>query len=301
MDQTTQGPSRGQNLNQKPLIPGVKQIIAVGSGKGGVGKSTTAVNLALALAELPAPDEATGGQSRPLRVGILDADIYGPSIPVMLGGKELPVAATEDGSQMLPHQCHGIFCQSLGYLVAEDEAAVWRGPMASRALMQLLQETAWPELDVLVIDLPPGTGDIQLTLAQQVPLSGAVIVTTPQDLALSDAIRGIEMFRKVGVEVLGLVENMSLHLCSQCGHSEPIFGAGGGEQLAERYQVALLGQLPLDIRIRQQTDSGQPTVAAEPEGEPAQAYRRIAQQLQLALSRLPVAPTPISIVQLGDD
>lgn len=251
----------------KPRVPGVSNILAVASGKGGVGKSTTAVNLALALA-------AEGA-----RVGLLDADIYGPSVPIMLGGVGLELQATEDGKHMLPFTLHGIASNSIGYLVNAGDAAIWRGPMASRALMQIIQETLWPALDYLVVDLPPGTGDIQLTLAQQVPVTGAVVVTTPQDLALSDAIKGIDMFNKVQVPVLGVVENMSMHICSQCGHAEPLFGSGGGAAVAQQFGVALLGQLPLDIHIRQQTDSGIPTVVADPQGPQAGHYLAMARRV----------------------
>ncbi|WP_025820234.1 iron-sulfur cluster carrier protein ApbC [Shewanella marina] len=255
-------------------IANVKQIIAVASGKGGVGKSTTAVNLALALA-------AEGAQ-----VGILDADIYGPSIPLMLGVEGFrPVAAGE--KQMTAAQAHGITAQSIGFMLGEGEAAVWRGPMAAGALVQLLNETQWPELDYLVIDMPPGTGDIQLTLSQKVPVSGAVIVTTPQDIALADAQKGVSMFQKVNIPVLGIVENMSFHLCPECGHKEHPFGTHGGSKMAQRYNVPLLGELPLQLNIREDMDNGMPTVIHSPGSEVANIYRSIARKVgaELALSR----------------
>lgn len=248
----------------------IKQIIAVASGKGGVGKSTTAVNLALAL------------QQEGARVGILDADIYGPSQPLMLGVTERPIIKDKKISPIIRH---GIQSMSIGYLVDDKAAMVWRGPMVSAALQQLLNDTLWDELDYLVIDLPPGTGDIQLTLAQKIPVSGAVVVTTPQDLALLDARRAYEMFRKVNVPVLGVVENMSTHICSNCGHEEPIFGQGGGERLAKQYELDFLGALPLDIHIREQTDSGVPTVVADPEGKNAKIYREIARKVQEKLAQ----------------
>jgi ATP-binding protein involved in chromosome partitioning len=253
----------------KPL-PNVKNIIAIASGKGGVGKSTTAVNLALALA-------AEGATT-----GILDADIYGPSIPTMLGLTGYP--ASEDGKTMLPKVAYGLQTMSIGYLIDEDQPMIWRGPMVTNALQQLLKDTQWQDVDYLIIDLPPGTGDIQLTLAQQIPVSGAVIVTTPQDIALLDAQRGLGMFNKVNVPVLGLVENMSLHICSQCGHEEAIFGEGGGQAMAEKNQVELLGQLPLDIKIRQYADSGRPTVVADPEGREAEIYKSIARKMAAKLA-----------------
>ncbi|MCA0894100.1 iron-sulfur cluster carrier protein ApbC [Microbulbifer agarilyticus] len=247
----------------------MKHIIAVASGKGGVGKSTTAVNLALALA-------AEGAA-----VGLLDADIYGPSLPTMLG-TEGTRPEVKGGKFFVPVPAQGLQTMSLGYLLTEDTPAVWRGPMASGALNQMMTQTLWGEstedgeLDYLIVDMPPGTGDIQLTLSQKVVLAGAVIVTTPQDLALVDAIKGVEMFRKVSVPVLGIVENMALHTCSKCGHQEPIFGAGGGEKMAADYDTRLLGQLPLAMSIRQQTDGGKPTVAAEPEGAVAALYKQVA-------------------------
>lgn len=262
--------SHAVQKNLKPM-PGVKNIIAVASGKGGVGKSTTAVNLALALS-------AEGA-----RVGILDADIYGPSQPTMLGLSGKPEV---DGQTILPKIAYGVQSMSIGYLIDEDTPMIWRGPMVTGALQQLLNDTRWDKLDYLVIDLPPGTGDIQLTLAQQIPVSGAVIVTTPQDIALLDAQRGLKMFEKVSVPVLGVIENMSVHICSNCGHEEPIFGTGGALKMSEKYDIDLLGSLPLDIRIREQADSGHPTVVAEPKGRCAQIYREIARKLagRLALT-----------------
>ncbi|MFN4291244.1 MAG: iron-sulfur cluster carrier protein ApbC [Permianibacter sp.] len=252
-------------------IPGVKNILAVASGKGGVGKSTTAVNLALALA-------AEGA-----RVGILDADIYGPSQPIMLGKAGQHPESTDQKS-IEPIVSHGIQSMSIGYLVEPEQAMVWRGPMVSSALQQLLNDTRWDNVDYLIVDLPPGTGDIQLTLAQKVPVTAAIIVTTPQDIALADAIKGIAMFQKVNVPVLGIVENMAMHICSNCGHKEHVFGAGGGEKLAAQYGVEMLGSLPLDIRIREQTDGGKPSVAAEPNGEIAAMYRDIARRIGAKLS-----------------
>jgi ATP-binding protein involved in chromosome partitioning len=262
--------AHGVQRNLKPL-ENVKNIIAIASGKGGVGKSTTAVNLALAL--------AGEGAS----VGILDADIYGPSIPLMLGvAGERPTS--DDGQSMNPLEAHGIQVMSIGFLVDADQPMVWRGPMVTQALQQMLQQTKWSDLDYLLVDMPPGTGDIQLTLSQQVPVSGAVIVTTPQDIALLDARKGLQMFRKVSVPVLGVVENMSTHICTNCGHEEPLFGSGGGEQMAADYEVELLGSLPLDLRIREQTDSGNPSVVAEPEELPADAYRATARRMAAGLA-----------------
>ena len=256
-------------------IPNVKNIIAIASGKGGVGKSTTAVNLALALTQ------------EGYRAGILDADIYGPSVPLMLGIQARPEVT--EAKKMKPLIAHGIQSMSIGYLVDERTAMVWRGPMVSGALQQLLNDTLWDNLDYLIIDLPPGTGDIQLTLAQKIPVTAAVIVTTPQDLALLDARRACEMFKKVKVPVLGVIENMSVHICSQCGHAEPIFGTGGGQHLAEQYGIPLLGSLPLDLSIREQTDGGMPTVAAAPESENAKLYRHAARQIVAKLSLQPVS------------
>ncbi|MCX7068514.1 MAG: iron-sulfur cluster carrier protein ApbC [Methylococcales bacterium] len=242
--------------------PQIRNIIAVASGKGGVGKSTTSVNLALALV-------AEGAN-----VGILDADIYGPSIPTMLGLSGFP--DSEDKKTMMPKVAYGIQTMSIGYLVEADQAMIWRGPMVTNALQQLLRDTNWKDLDYLIIDLPPGTGDIQLTLAQQIPVSGAVIVTTPQDIALIDAQRGLGMFAKVNVPVLGIVENMSVHICSECGHEEAIFGTGGGAVMAEANKVDFLGALPLDMAIRINADSGRPTVVADPNGRATQIYQKIA-------------------------
>ncbi|MEI7062530.1 iron-sulfur cluster carrier protein ApbC [Dickeya chrysanthemi] len=259
-----------RRVNNQAGVKGVKNIIAVSSGKGGVGKSSTAVNMALALA-------AEGAS-----VGILDADIYGPSIPTMLGAaNERPTSP--DGQHMAPIMAHGLATNSIGYLVTDDNAMVWRGPMASKALLQLLQDTLWPDLDYLVLDMPPGTGDIQLTLAQNVPVTGAVVVTTPQDIALVDAMKGIVMFEKVKVPVLGIVENMSVHICSNCGHLEPIFGTGGAQKLAEKYHCALLGQLPLHISLREDLDRGEPTVVSQPDSEFTQLYRELAGQVAAQL------------------
>ncbi|AYQ39276.1 ATP-binding protein [Burkholderia aenigmatica] len=253
------------------LLPNVKNIVAVASGKGGVGKSTTAVNLALALA-------AEGAS-----VGILDADIYGPSLPTMLGihGQR---PESPDNQSMNPLVGHGLQANSIGFLIEEDNPMVWRGPMATSALEQLLRQTNWRELDYLIVDMPPGTGDIQLTLAQRVPVTGAVIVTTPQDIALLDAKKGLKMFEKVGIPILGIVENMSIHICSNCGHEEHIFGAGGAERMAKDYGVNVLGSLPLDIAIRERADSGTPTVVADPDGALARRYRDIARGVALAIA-----------------
>jgi ATP-binding protein involved in chromosome partitioning len=257
---------------QKDLtpLPNVKNILAVASGKGGVGKSTTAANLALAL------------QAEGAKVGLLDADIYGPSIPRMLGISGKP--DSKDGQHIEPKIAHGIQTMSIGFMIEEDTPMIWRGPMVTQALTQLLNETNWVDLDYLIIDLPPGTGDIQLTLCQRVPVSGAIIVTTPQDIALLDARKGLKMFEKVDVPVLGIVENMATHICSQCGHEEHVFGSGGGERMARDYHVPLLGSLPLDIRIREQADGGKPTVAADPTGKVAAAYREIARKTAAHLS-----------------
>jgi ATP-binding protein involved in chromosome partitioning len=252
------------------LMPNVKNIIAVASGKGGVGKSTTAANLALALA-------AEGAA-----VGLLDADIYGPSQPMMLGISRRP--ESEDGKTMEPLENHGVQVMSIGFLVDQDEAMIWRGPMATQALEQLLRQTNWKDLDYLIVDMPPGTGDIQLTLSQRVPMTGAVIVTTPQDIALLDARKGIKMFEKVGVPILGIVENMAVHVCSNCGHVEHIFGAEGGKKMAEQYQMPYLGALPLDINIRLQADSGKPTVVADPDGEVAGLYKAVARQVAVGIA-----------------
>ena len=252
------------------LLPNVKNIVAVASGKGGVGKSTTAVNLALALA-------AEGA-----RVGILDADIYGPSQPMMMGLNGRPESA--DGKTMEPLQNHGVQVMSIGFLVEADSPMVWRGPMATQALDQLLRQTNWGDLDYLIVDMPPGTGDIQLSLSQKVPLTGAVIVTTPQDIALLDAKKGIRMFEKVGVPILGIVENMAVHVCEKCGHVEHIFGADGGKRLATDYKTDYLGALPLNLSIRVQSDSGRPSVVAEPEGEIAALYKAVARKVAVKIA-----------------
>ncbi len=261
--------THGVQKGVKP-IAGVKNIIAVASGKGGVGKSTTAVNLALALSVEGA------------RVGILDADIYGPSQPRMLGTHAKP--ESKDGRRMEPVSSYHLQSMSIGYLVDEETPMIWRGPMVTQALEQLLRDTNWQDLDYLVVDLPPGTGDIQLTLAQKVPVTGAVIVTTPQDIALLDARKGLKMFEKVEIPVIGIIENMSTHICSQCGHEEHIFGAGGGLRMSEQYDVDFLGALPLDLRIREDADGGRPTVVADPEGRVAQIYREIARRVAARLS-----------------
>ena len=252
------------------LLPGVKNIVAVASGKGGVGKSTTAVNLALALA-------AEGAS-----VGLLDADIYGPSQPMMMGIDARP--ESEDGKTMEPLENYGVQVMSIGFLVGQDEAMIWRGPMATQALEQLLRQTNWKDLDYLIVDMPPGTGDIQLTLSQRVPMTGAVIVTTPQDIALLDAKKGIKMFEKVGVPILGIVENMAVHVCSNCGHIEHIFGVDGGKKMATEYGMPYLGALPLNMQIRLQADSGKPTVVADPEGEVAGIYKTLARQVAVAIA-----------------
>ena len=252
------------------LLPNVKNIIAVASGKGGVGKSTTAVNLALALA-------AEGAS-----VGLLDADIYGPSQPMMMGIEGRPESV--DGKNMEPMENFGIQVMSIGFLVAQDEAMIWRGPMATQALEQLLRQTNWRDLDYLIVDMPPGTGDIQLTLSQRVPITGAVIVTTPQDIALLDAKKGIKMFEKVGVPILGIVENMAVHICSQCGHTEHIFGADGGKKMAADYKMDYLGALPLDMQIRLQADNGRPTVVADPDGDVAGIYKAIARKMAITVA-----------------
>ena len=252
------------------LLPQVKNIIAVASGKGGVGKSTTAANLALALA------------SEGARVGLLDADIYGPSQPMMMGIEGRPESG--DGQTMEPLENYGVQVMSIGFLIDPDEAMIWRGPMATQALEQLLRKTNWKELDYLIVDMPPGTGDIQLTLSQRVPMTGAVIVTTPQDIALLDAKKGIRMFEKVGVPILGLVENMAVHVCSNCGHTEHIFGADGGKKMAAQYGMDYLGALPLDLQIRLQADSGKPTVVADPDGSVAGIYKAMARQVAVKIA-----------------
>ena len=253
------------------LLPKVKNIIAVASGKGGVGKSTTTVNLALALA-------AEGA-----KVGILDADIYGPSQPMMMGIEGRPESV--DGQSMEPLENYGVQVISIGFLVDKDEAMIWRGPMATQALDQLLRQTNWGDLDYLLVDMPPGTGDIALTLSQRVPLTGAVIVTTPQDIALIDAKKGLTMFEKVGVPILGIVENMAVYCCPNCGHTEHIFGADGGKRMAEQFKVDHLGSLPLNLSIRQQADEGRPTVVAEPEGEIAALYKTVARSVAIKIAQ----------------
>jgi len=262
--------AHGVQASLSPL-PGIKNVIAVASGKGGVGKSTVSVNLALAL--------AADGAS----VGLLDADIYGPSQPHMLGivGEQ---PESTDGKSMEPIEVHGLQTMSVGYLVDASQPMVWRGPMVTSALNQMLRQTNWRDLDYLIVDMPPGTGDIQLTLSQQIPVAGAVIVTTPQDISLIDARKGLAMFRKVSVPVLGVIENMSTHICSNCGHEEAIFGSGGGEKMAEEYDVRLLGSLPLDASIRAQTDSGNPTVIAAPDSAQAQAYFDAARHMSSVLA-----------------
>jgi ATP-binding protein involved in chromosome partitioning len=268
----------------------IKHIIAVASGKGGVGKSTTAVNLALALQSLGA------------RVGLLDADIYGPSQQKMLGIADDVKPEQQGGQYLLPVMAHGLKTMSMGYLSNDKTPMVWRGPMAGGALVQMLEQTLWGELDYLVIDMPPGTGDIQLTLSQKATVSGAVIVTTPQDIALLDAQKGIEMFRKVDVPILGIIENMAVHICSECGHAEHIFGAEGGQRIATDYGVSLLASLPLAMSIREQTDSGNPTVVAEPDSPVAALYRQAAEQVQATLgeaARGGVQPFPE--ITISDD
>jgi ATP-binding protein involved in chromosome partitioning len=254
------------------LLPSVKNIIAVASGKGGVGKSTTAVNLALALA-------AEGAQ-----VGILDADIYGPSQPMMLGITGRPESIEENTIE--PMEGHGLQASSIGFLIEEDAPMVWRGPMVTSALEQLLRQTRWRDLDYLIVDMPPGTGDIQLTLSQKVPVTGAVIVTTPQDIALLDARKGLKMFEKVGVPIVGIIENMSTYICTKCGHEEHIFGSGGGEKMCKEYGVDFLGALPLNLSIREQADAGRPTVVADPDSAISAIYKNIARQVAIRVATL---------------
>ncbi|MCY0966530.1 iron-sulfur cluster carrier protein ApbC [Parathalassolituus penaei] len=270
-------------------LAGVKNVIAVASGKGGVGKSTTTVNLALALAR----DGA--------RVGLLDADIYGPSQGIMLGVADGTRPQTIDNKWFVPIEAHGVKSMSMAYLVTEDTPMVWRGPMVAGALMQIMSQTAWGELDYLLIDMPPGTGDIQLTLSQKFPVSGSVIVTTPQDIALADAKKGVEMFRKVGIPVLGIIENMSMHICSSCGHAEHIFGEDGGERLAKAYQTRVLGSLPLAKYIREQSDAGTPVVAADDSSEVAMMYRHAARRMAVELARGGKAADSMPVIEVSDD
>ncbi len=274
-------PLGGAHKVQKGLSPHprIRNVIAVGSGKGGVGKSTTAVNLALALKALGA------------RVGVLDADIYGPSVPAMLGLSGRP--ESPDNKSIEPLRAFGVEAMSIGFLIEPDSPMIWRGPMATSALTQLFNDTLWDDLDFLLIDLPPGTGDIQLTLSQKIPVAGAVIVTTPQDIATLDARKALNMFEKVEVPVLGIVENMAVHTCSNCGHVEHLFGEGGGQRMAEQYGVPLLGSLPLDIGIREQGDVGAPIVVAQPQSAAAQAYLAAAQRLAEELAKRPRASIPI--------
>lgn len=277
-----------KSQNSVEAIAQVKNIIAVASGKGGVGKSTTTVNLALALAK----DGA--------KVGLLDADIYGPSQGIMLGIEDGTRPETVDNKWFVPIEAHGIKSMSMAYLVTESTPVVWRGPMVSGALMQILTQTQWGELDYLLIDMPPGTGDIQLTLSQKFPVSGSVIVTTPQDIALADAKKGIEMFRKVNIPVLGMIENMSMHICSQCGHAEHIFGQDGADALAERYDTAVLGSLPLSTYIRAQSDEGVPVVAADDSSEVAMMYRHAARRVAVTLARSQTV-TAMPTIEISDD
>lgn len=277
-------PSHAVQGELKPLA-NVRNIIAVGSGKGGVGKSTTAVNLALALA-------AEG-----LKVGILDADVYGPSVPMMLGLSGKP--DSPDGKSIVPMRAHGVEAMSIGLLVDQDAPMIWRGPMATQALGQLLNDTRWGDLDVLVVDLPPGTGDIQLTMAQKIPVAGAVIVTTPQDIATLDARKALRMFEKVAIPVLGVVENMAVHVCGNCGHAERIFGEGGAKKMAEQYGVPQLGALPLEIGIREQGDAGTPIVVVQPQSAAAQAYRDAARALLAELDKRPKVRAGIMASLLG--
>lgn len=270
-------------------LANVKNIIAVASGKGGVGKSTTAVNLALALAREGA------------RVGVLDADIYGPSMGLMLGLPAGTRPQVKDGKLFIAPRAHGIQVMSMAFLLDDNTPVVWRGPMVSGALMQLLTQTAWDDLDYLVVDMPPGTGDIQLTLAQKVPVTGAVIVTTPQDLALLDAIKGIEMFNKVNIPVLGVVENMAIHICSQCGHAEHLFGEGGGERLAEQYGVDLLASMPLSMMIREQADGGKPTVVAEPECQISMIYQDMARHVGARIAERAAQGQAMPSISISDD
>jgi len=274
-------------MTQRQTIAGVNQIIAVASGKGGVGKSTVAANLAFAL------------QAEGKRVGMLDADIYGPSQPRMLGARDAR-PFSPDGKRPQPVIAQGLQTMSIGYLIEEDTPMIWRGPMVTQALQQLLGDTLWDNVEVLVIDMPPGTGDIHLSLVQKIPLAGAVIVTTPQDIALLDARKGLRMFQKVSVPVLGVIENMSTHICTKCGHEEAIFGSEGGVNLAREENIELLGQIPLSLKVREQADSGRPTVIAEPDSEIAQRYRQIARKLLGKLSGTATAPAFPKISMVDD-
>ena len=274
---------------QVQALAGVKNVIAVASGKGGVGKSTTAANLALALAREGA------------RVGILDADIYGPSQGLMLGIPDGTRPQIKDGQWFVPLQAHGVQVMSMAFLADERTPMVWRGPMASGALLQLITQSAWDNLDYLVVDMPPGTGDIQLTLAQKVPVAGAVVVTTPQDLALLDAKKGVEMFAKVNIPVLGVVENMAVHVCSNCGHAEHLFGEGGGAKLAAQYGVDVLASLPLAMAIREQADGGTPTVVAEPDGPLAMLYQQLARKVGARLAQLAAGATAMPSISIRED
>ncbi len=287
---TTQNIHAHKPQGELQSLAGVRNIIAVASGKGGVGKSTTAVNLALAL-------KAEGA-----KVGILDADIYGPNVGLMLGIAEGTRPATREEKYFVPLQAHGIQAMSMAFMVTDKTPMVWRGPMVSGAVQQLLTQSLWDDLDYLIVDMPPGTGDIQLTLAQKVPVTGAVIVTTPQDMALLDGQKGIEMFRKVDIPVLGVVENMSIHICSNCGHHEALFGSEGGQRIADEYETELLGQLPLHMTIREQTDSGNPTVVAEPDSEVARLYCDIARRVGASLAqRERDTSAPIPSISMSDD
>lgn len=275
--------------SQIPGLANVKNIVAVASGKGGVGKSTTAANLALALAREGA------------RVGILDADIYGPSQGIMFGIAEGTRPRVKDQKWFVPIEAHGVEVMSMAFLTDDNTPMVWRGPMVSGALLQLVTQTAWNDLDYLIIDMPPGTGDIQLTLAQKVPVAGSVIVTTPQDLALLDAKKGVEMFRKVNIPVLGVVENMAVHICSNCGHAEHLFGEGGGEKLASQYDVELLASLPLSMLIREQADGGKPTVIAEPQSQIAMVYQELARQVGARIVLQEADSPALPTISVSDD
>lgn len=279
--------AKGQG--EVPTLSGVKNVIAVASGKGGVGKSTTAANLALALAREGA------------RVGVLDADIYGPSQGIMLGVPSGTQPKIRDEKLFVPIQAHGVAVMSMAFLSTDKTPMVWRGPMASGALLQMITQTAWDDLDYLVVDMPPGTGDIQLTLAQKVPVAGAVIVTTPQDIALLDARKGVEMFRKVNIPILGVVENMAVHICSNCGHAEHMFGEGGGERLAESYDVELLASLPLSMAIRLQCDGGEPTASADPESQIAMIYQQLARTVAARIDSLNKQSTAMPSIEISDD